>query len=66
MSRRAGLLDEKLEPQTSIVDCAHKDDVQREMRQIVKRQLCAADAATGALDALAEDVVKLLKSRRPR
>jgi type I restriction enzyme R subunit len=35
-------LEEQLEAQVGIVDWTHKDDVQREMRKLIKRQLRAA------------------------
>src|SRR5262249_13729594 len=35
----AGILEEQLEPQVTIVDWVTKDDVQREMRRVIKRQL---------------------------
>lgn len=59
----AGLLEEQLAPQVAIVDFAHKDDVQREMRRIIKRQLRAAGYSTEKGEALAENVVDLMKRR---
>jgi type I restriction enzyme R subunit len=60
----AALLEEQLEPQAVIVDWAHKDDVQREMRRLIKRQLRAANTPQDKIDALAESVVDLMKRRR--
>jgi len=41
-----------------------KEDVQREMRRIIKRQLKVASYPTAKLDSVAESVVDLLKRRR--
>ena len=60
----ASVLEEQLEPQVSIVDWAQKDDVQREMRRLVKRQLRAANFAADKIDATAESIVDLMKRRR--
>lgn len=60
----AGILEEQLEPQTAIVDWANKDEVQREMRRLIKRQLRAASYSTDKIDAVAESIVDLLKRRR--
>jgi type I restriction enzyme R subunit len=60
----ASLIEEQLAPQVAIVDWAHKDDAQREMRRIVKRQLRAASYAPERVDAVAESVVDLLRRRR--
>jgi type I restriction enzyme R subunit len=60
----ASLLEEQLEPQVSIVDWSQKDDVQREMRRLIKRQLRAANFAADKIDATAESVVDLMKRRR--
>jgi type I restriction enzyme R subunit len=62
----ASLLEEALGPHAAIVDWIHKDDVQREMRKLIKRQLRAAGYATDKVDGLAEGLVDLLKRRRPR
>jgi type I restriction enzyme, R subunit len=62
----AALLEEQLEPQAAIVDWVHKDDVQREMRRLIKRQLRAAGYEAEAIEALAEGVVDLLKRRSGR
>ncbi len=60
----AAILEEQLEAQVAIVDWVHKDDVQREMRRLIKRQLRAASYPADKIDAVAESVVDLLKRRR--
>jgi type I restriction enzyme R subunit len=60
----AALLEEQLEPQVAIVDWPKKDDVQREMRRLVKRQLRAAAYPRDKVDAVAESIVELMKRRR--
>ena len=40
--------------------------MQREMRQLIKRQLRAASYGASEIDAVAESVVDLLKRRRAR
>jgi hypothetical protein len=62
----AGILEEQLEPQVTIVDWVSKDDVQREMRRVIKRQLRAAGFAAERVDPMAESVVDLMKRRRGR
>jgi type I restriction enzyme R subunit len=62
----ASLLEEQLAPQIAIVDWVHKDDVQREMRRLIKRQLRAAAHAADRVDATAESIVDLLKRRNGR
>jgi type I restriction enzyme R subunit len=62
----ASLLEEGLAPQVGIIDWAHKDDVQREMRQLIKRQLRAAGYAKEKIEPLAESIVDLLKQRGRR
>ncbi|WP_437533289.1 type I restriction endonuclease subunit R [Sorangium sp. So ce726] len=62
----ASLLEEQLEPQVSLVDWVHKDDVQREMRKRIKRQLRAAGFTDDKIDATAESIVDLMKRRRGR
>jgi type I restriction enzyme R subunit len=60
------LIEEQLESQVSIVDWVHKDDVQREMRRLIKRQLRAANISAEKIDATAESIVELMKRRRGR
>ena len=62
----AGLLEEGLSPQAAIVDWVHKDDVQREMRQLIKRHLRAAGTPTDKANVLADGIVDLLKRRSGR
>ena len=62
----ASILEEQLEPQVSIVDWVTKEDVQKEMRRVVKRQLRAAGVAADKVDPMAESVVDLMKRRRGR
>jgi type I restriction enzyme R subunit len=62
----ASILEEQLSPQVAIVDWHHKDDVQREMRRLIKRQLRAAGYPTNKIDSVAESVVDLLKRRGGR
>ncbi len=62
----ASLLEELLTPQTAIVDWAQKDDVQREMRRLIKKQLKAASYPAAKVDSVAESVVDLLKRRGGR
>ncbi|WP_437942800.1 type I restriction enzyme endonuclease domain-containing protein [Sorangium sp. So ce341] len=64
--RIASLLEEQIEPQVSLVDWVHKDDVQREMRRRIKRQLRAAGFAGDTIDATADSIVELMKRRRGR
>jgi type I restriction enzyme R subunit len=61
----AETLEEQLDPHVGIVDWAHKDDVQREMRRLIKKQLRVASYPAAAIDPVAESVVDLLKRRRP-
>lgn len=62
----ASLLEELLSPHASIVDWTHKDDVQREMRRLIKKQLKAASYPAAKVDSVAESVVDLLKRRSGR
>ena len=62
----ATILEEQLEPQVTIVDWVTKDDVQKEMRRVIKRQLRAAGFAPDKIDPMAESVVDLMKRRRGR
>jgi type I restriction enzyme R subunit len=61
----AGLLEEHLAPHAEIVDWQMKDDVQREMRKVIKKHLRAAAYPAERVDSLAEGIVDLLKRRRP-
>jgi type I restriction enzyme, R subunit len=62
----AAILEEQLEPQVKIVDWVTKDDVQKEMRRVIKRQLRAAGFAADKIDPTAESVVDLMRRRRGR
>ena len=48
------------------MDWTNKDDVQREMRKLIKWQLRAASYAKDAVDATADGVVDVLKRRSGR
>lgn len=60
----AGILEELLEPQVTIVDWPQKDDVKRTMRRGIKRQLRAAGYDSERLDSVAEAIVALMRGRR--
>ncbi len=62
----AGLLEELLVRQTDIVDWQHKEDVQREMRRLIKKQLKVASYPAAKIDTVTESVVDLLKRRGGR
>jgi type I restriction enzyme, R subunit len=62
----AGILEEQLEAQVALVDWVHRDDVQREMRRLIKRQLRAAGTSDDTINSIAESVVELMKRRRGR
>lgn len=62
----AEILEEQLAPQVEIVDWVSKDDVQREMRRLIKRQLKAAGIAEDKRETISESIVDLMKRRRPR
>jgi type I restriction enzyme R subunit len=60
------LLEEAVAPHIGIVDWVSREDVQKDMRRLVKRQLRAAQVPEDKLDVLAEQVVDLLKRRQGR
>ena len=62
----ASLLDEAVAPFTDLVDWWQKDDLQREMRRKIKRQLRASGIAGDAVENLAADIVDLAKVRNDR
>ena len=62
----ASLLEELLDPQAAIVDWVQKDDIQREMRRLIKKQLKAASYPADKIDSVAESVVDLMKRRSGR
>ena len=62
----ASLLDEAVTPFTDLVDWEQKDDVQRQMRSRIKRQLRAGGIEDDAVESLATDIVDLAKVRSDR
>lgn len=60
----AALIDEAIAPFTKLVDWQSNDDVQREMRQRIKRQLRAAGFDEDRVEALARQFVALARARR--
>ena len=62
----ASLLDEEVAPFTELVDWWQKDDVQRQMRSRIKRQLRASGIAGNEVEGLAADIVDLAKVRTDR
>jgi type I restriction enzyme, R subunit len=60
----AEILEEQLGPQVGIVDWAAKDEVLREMRRLIKRQLKAASVPEDKRETMAESIVDLMKRRR--
>ena len=62
----AALIDEAVTPFTDLVDWWQKDDVQRQMRSKIKRQLRASGLAGEAVESLAADIVDLAKVRTDR
>ncbi|MCY3735882.1 MAG: DUF3387 domain-containing protein, partial [Gemmatimonadaceae bacterium] len=62
----ASLIDEAVEPFTDLVDWEQKEDVQRQMRSKIKRQLRAGGIDPKATDSLAAEIVDLAKVRTER
>ena len=62
----ASLIDEEVAPFTELVDWWQKDDLQRQMRSRIKRQLRASGVETDAVESLAADIVDLAKVRTDR
>lgn len=62
----AALLEETVEAETTIIDWVRKDDVHREMRKKLKRQLRAAGYAAEQTETIAAQLVELLKVRKGR
>ena len=60
----ASLLDEAVDPFTELVDWWEKDDVQRQMRSRIKRQLRASGIDADQVEGLASQIVDLAKVRR--
>jgi type I restriction enzyme R subunit len=63
----ASLIQEAIEPSTEIIDWATKEDVQREMRQRIKRHLRAAQFGDAAkVEATTAKIMDLARARRRR
>ena len=62
----ASLIDEAVEPFTDLVDWRQKDDVQRQMRAKIKRQLRASGIEADQVESLASEIVDLAKVRLDR
>lgn len=62
----AGLLQETIDPYTDIIDWTQKDEVQREMRQRIKKQLRAARLAEERIETLTPQIVNLARVRKGR
>jgi type I restriction enzyme R subunit len=62
----ASLLEEAVEPHTEIVDWTQKDDVQREMRRQIKRQLKAAQFPAEKMEPVTAGILDLVKVRKGR
>ena len=62
----ASLIDEAVTPFTELVDWQQKDDVQRQMRSRIKRQLRAGGIDDETVESLATDIVDLAKVRTER
>ena len=61
----ASLIQEAIEPSTNIVDWSTKDDVQREMRQRIKKQLRVAKHVDASkIEATTAKIIDLAKVRR--
>ena len=62
----AFLIDDAVTPFTELVDWWQKEDLQRQMRSRIKRQLRASGMAAEAVEALAAEIVDLAKVRSER
>ena len=62
----ASLIDDEVAPFTELVDWWQKDDLQRQMRSKIKRQLHASGIEADAVESLAADIVDLAKVRTDR
>jgi type I restriction enzyme R subunit len=60
----ASLIEEAVEPFTELVDWVHKADIERQLRQRVKRQLRAAQCPPNRLEPATASIVDLLKARK--
>jgi type I restriction enzyme, R subunit len=62
----ASILEETVAPHVGIVDWVNRDDVQKDMRKLLKRQLRASLLPEDQLDRVAGQLVDLLKRRHGR
>lgn len=62
----AAIIEETLAPHVGIVDWVNREDVQKDMRKLLKRQLRASQIPEEKLEGTAELVVDLLKRRHGR
>ena len=62
----ASLIDEAVTPFTELVDWSQKEDLQRQMRSRIKRQLRASGVSGDTVESLAADIVDLAKVRTER
>jgi type I restriction enzyme, R subunit len=60
----ASLIEEAVEPFIDLVDWIHKADIERQLRQQVKRQLRAAQCPSDRIEPVTASVVDLLKARQ--
>ena len=60
----ASLIEEAVEPFTDLVDWVHKADIERQLRQQVKRQLRAAQCPPDRVESATATIVDLLKARQ--
>ena len=62
----ASIIDDEVVPFTELVDWWQKEDLQRQMRSRIKRQLRASGMAAEAVEAVAAEIVDLAKVRSER
>jgi type I restriction enzyme R subunit len=62
----AAILEDTLAPSIGIVDWVSREDIQKDMRRLIKRQLRASQVPEDKLEGVAEQVVDLLKRRHGR
>ena len=60
----SSLIEEAVEPFTDLVDWVHKADIERQLRQQVKRRLRAAECPQERLEPVTASIVDLLKARQ--
>lgn len=60
----ASLIEEAVEPFTDLVDWVHKADIERQLRQKVKKQLRAAQCPPDRIEPATASIVDLLKARK--